>query len=181
VRKHLHFQGVPSSFGSGLPATRTCDRSQRRPKQPSSQPPDLPREGLPPSLRQGSTVSHQPHPSALPAKPRVGRAGHPPLLPSPRCNVSPCPSCPLLLYPQHLTVASSCEELQVRLLHRSMSSIRAQLLPNCLPFTSLSSTMLASPSHIVHFAGQWTSTLDPCLGREIQGYREGGSHTPMAR
>jgi hypothetical protein len=61
-------------------------------------------------------VSQQPHPSSLLAQPRVGRAGHPPLLPSPRCDVSPCPSCPRLLYPQHLTVASSCEELQVRLL-----------------------------------------------------------------
>jgi hypothetical protein len=38
------------------------------------------------------------------------------LLPSPRFDWSPCPSCPQKLSPQHLTVASSCQELQVRLL-----------------------------------------------------------------
>ena len=35
---------------------------------------------------------------------------------SPRSDVSPYPSCPSPLYPQHLTFASSCDAVQVRLL-----------------------------------------------------------------
>ena len=53
--------------------------------------------------------------------------------PSARITVSPCPSSPLALVPQHLTVASSCDELQVRLLHRSMSPNRTLLLPTASP------------------------------------------------
>jgi len=149
VRKHLHFQVVPSSLGSGIPATRTCAPPQRRPRQPSSQPQDRPQEVSPPSLRQGSMVSHQPHPSSLLAQPRVGRAGHPPLLSSPRLDVSPCPSCPYSLPPQHLTVASSCEELQVRLLKDPCLPPARCVSALPLPSTSTSSTALASPSHIV--------------------------------
>jgi len=59
---------------------------------------------------------------------RGGRAGQPPLLSSPRCDVSPCPSCPYPLEPQHLTVASSCNELQFTIPHTSMSPARTLLL-----------------------------------------------------
>jgi len=38
--------------------------------------------------------------------------GQGPLASSPRLKVSPRPSCPLSLKPQHLTVASSCVEEQ---------------------------------------------------------------------
>ena len=40
--------------------------------------------------------------------------GQGPLALSPRLAVSPSPSCPLLLLPQHLTLASSCGEEQPR-------------------------------------------------------------------
>jgi len=41
-------------------------------------------------------------------------AGQGPLASSPRCTMSPSPSCPCVLSPQHLTVASSCGEKHVR-------------------------------------------------------------------
>ena len=44
----------------------------------------------------------------------VELGGQGPLALSPRLTVSPCPSCPLLLLPQHLTLASSCGEEQPR-------------------------------------------------------------------
>jgi hypothetical protein len=49
----------------------------------------------------------------------VELGGQGPLASSPRFKVSPCPSCPTSLCPQHLTVASSCGETQ--------SSITARL------------------------------------------------------
>jgi hypothetical protein len=42
------------------------------------------------------------------------RGGQGPLASTPRCEVSPNPSCPSLFLPQHLTVASSCGEKQPR-------------------------------------------------------------------
>ena len=42
-------------------------------------------------------------------------AGQGPLASSPRSEVSPSPSCPHEFLPQHLTVASSCGEPQVRI------------------------------------------------------------------
>ena len=42
----------------------------------------------------------------------VELGGHEPLALSPRFEVSPSPSCPLVFKPQHLTVASSCAEKQ---------------------------------------------------------------------
>jgi len=44
----------------------------------------------------------------------VERGGKGPLALTPRSMVSPCPSCPALFWPQHLTVASSCGEKQLR-------------------------------------------------------------------
>jgi len=44
----------------------------------------------------------------------VGLDGHGPLAPPPRLQVSPRPSCPYSLPPQHLTVASSCGERRAR-------------------------------------------------------------------
>ena len=43
----------------------------------------------------------------------VGRVGHAPLGWLPRAELSPSPSCPLSLRPQHLTVASSCGKERV--------------------------------------------------------------------
>ena len=45
----------------------------------------------------------------------VGLVGQGPLASSPRSEVSPRPSCPYMLWPQHLTVASSCGEKQPRI------------------------------------------------------------------
>ena len=42
----------------------------------------------------------------------VELGGHEPLARSPRFEVSPSPSCPLMFQPQHLTVASSCGEIE---------------------------------------------------------------------
>ena len=39
----------------------------------------------------------------------VGHAREGPLAPLPRLTVSPCPSCPPSFFPQHFTVASSCD------------------------------------------------------------------------
>ena len=47
----------------------------------------------------------------------VQRAGHGPLASSPRCEVPPSPSRPYPLLPQHLTVTSSCAEMNVRVPH----------------------------------------------------------------
>ena len=48
----------------------------------------------------------------------VELGGQGPLASSPRFAVSPCPSCPALLLPQHLMVASSCGEMQPRITGR---------------------------------------------------------------
>jgi len=45
-----------------------------------------------------------------------------PLLPSPRWRVSPYPSCPLELSPQHLTLPSSCVQQQASSCNRRMGS-----------------------------------------------------------
>ena len=122
-------------------------------------------EASTPSLWQGSMVSHQPHTSSQPPQPRVGRAGQAPLLSSPRSRVSPYPSFPRQLYPQHLTVASSCDGLHVMLLHRS--SFPARTLP--LPTASLSTPLLPTVSaeglsHILISSSQIsTSRTSPTL------------------
>jgi hypothetical protein len=46
---------------------------------------------------------------------QVELGGRGPLASSPRFAVSPSPSCPSRLLPQHLTVASSCGEKQPRI------------------------------------------------------------------
>ena len=137
----LRLQPESSSFPRGKPHTR-------RKAPPSSQPPDRPQEGSPPSLRQGSTVSHQTHPSSLPPQTRVGCAGPPPLLSSPRSEESPCPSWPLKLLPQHLTVASSCDQEQLTFRHRCMSPARALLLATASPLllATASPLLLATAS-----------------------------------
>jgi hypothetical protein len=48
----------------------------------------------------------------------VELGGQGPLASSPRSTVSPSPSCPALLLPQHLMVASSCGERQPRITDR---------------------------------------------------------------
>ena len=48
----------------------------------------------------------------------VELGGQGPLASSPRIAVSPSPSCPTSLCPQHLTVASSCGEKQLRITDR---------------------------------------------------------------
>ena len=48
----------------------------------------------------------------------VELGGQRPLASSPRFKVSPTPSCPAWLYPQHLMVASSCGEKSPRITGR---------------------------------------------------------------
>jgi hypothetical protein len=57
----------------------------------------------------GCRVQVARHFSRIP-QPQVGRAGQPPSVNHPRFDVSPYPSPPWSLDPQHLTVASSCDE-----------------------------------------------------------------------
>jgi hypothetical protein len=53
----------------------------------------------------------------------VELGGPGPLASSPQLEVSPCPSCPLMFQPQHLTVVSFCSQRQPRITGRSGISI----------------------------------------------------------
>ena len=62
-----------------------------------------------------TALSHPPHPppqNNQTSQVHVHRARGLPLLPSPRLDVSPIPSCPWLFLPQHFTLPSSCVEQQ---------------------------------------------------------------------
>ena len=54
----------------------------------------------------------------------VKLGGQGPLASSPRFEVSPSPSCPLMFQPQHLTVASSCGENRPKITDRIMFSLK---------------------------------------------------------
>ena len=95
------------------------------------------------------TVLFHPPPPTHPT-PSIKRASQSqrlglPLLPSPRCSLSPCPSCPFQLAPQHLTLPSSCGQLQASTSSRRMRPVvLGVLLSTLLRSLDVSAAVLGS-------------------------------------